>query len=74
MILKNGMIYDSVHPEPYQGDVAIRDGRIAAVGGEVAALPGEEILDVSGKRVYPGLVEAHWTTTAWGLRAMTTMK
>ena len=59
MILKNGMIYDSVHPEPYQGDVAIRDGRIAAVGGEVAALPGEEILDVSGKRVYPGLVEAH---------------
>ena len=59
MILKNGMIYDSIHPTPYQGDVVIREGRIAAVGGEAAPLPEEEILDVSGKRVYPGLVEAH---------------
>ena len=59
MILKNGMIYDGVNPQPYQGDVAIREGRIAAVGGEVTPLPEEEILDVSGKRVYPGLVEAH---------------
>ena len=59
MILKNGMIYDGVNPQPYQGDVAIREGRIAAVGGEATPLPEEEILDVSGKRVYPGLVEAH---------------
>lgn len=59
MILKNGMIYDSIHPTPYQGDVVIREGRIAAVGGEAVPLPEEEILDVSGKRVYPGLVEAH---------------
>ena len=59
MILKNGMIYDGVNPQPYQGDVVIREGRIAAVGGGAEPLPGEEILDVSGKRVYPGLVDAH---------------
>lgn len=59
MILKNGMIYDGIHAEPFQGDLAIRDGVIAAVGGEIPALPGEEILDVSGRRVYPGFIDAH---------------
>ena len=59
MLLKNATIYDSVHAEPLQGDLAIREGKIAAVGGEIAPLPGEEVLDVTGRRVYPGLVEAH---------------
>ena len=59
MILKNGTIYDGIHKEPFQGDLAIRDGVIAAVGGAIAPLPGEEVLDVSGRRVYPGLVDAH---------------
>ena len=59
MILKNGTIYDGIHKEPFRGDLAIRDGVIAAVGGAIAPMPGEEVLDVSGRRVYPGLVDAH---------------
>ena len=59
MILKNGTIYDGIHAQPFQGDLAVRDGKIAAVGGEISALPGEEVLDVSGRRIYPGLVDAH---------------
>jgi len=59
MILKNGTVYDAVNPTPYVADVALRDGKIAAIGAGLEALAGEEILDVTGKRVYPGFVEAH---------------
>ena len=36
MLLKNATIYDGIHAEPIQGDLAIREGKIAAVGGEIA--------------------------------------
>lgn len=44
--------------EPYVGTVVIRDGRIEAVGTDVAVPPGAEIVDASGKFVYPGLFDA----------------
>ena len=59
MLLKNATIYDGIHAEPIQGDLAIREGKIAAVGGEIAPLPGEEIMDVTGRRGYPGFIDAH---------------
>ena len=59
MILRNGTIFDAVNPQPYVADIAVRDGKIAAIGKDLAAEAGEEILDVSGKNVYPGLIDAH---------------
>ena len=59
MILKNGTVYDAITPTPYVADIALRDGKIAAIGAGLEALAGEETVDVSGKRVYPGFVEAH---------------
>ena len=59
MLIRNGTIYDAVHAEPYRGDVALRDGVIAAIGPDLEALPGEEVYDASGARVYPGCVDAH---------------
>ena len=59
MLIKNGIIHDAVHPQPYQGDVALREGRIAAIGGSIQPLAGEEVFDAAGKRVYPGFVDAH---------------
>ena len=32
MIIKNGTIYDGIHPAPYAGDLALREGVIAAIG------------------------------------------
>ncbi len=37
-------------------DVAVEDGRIAAVGEN---LSGEEIVDATGKRLLPGVIDAH---------------
>jgi imidazolonepropionase-like amidohydrolase len=39
--------------------ILVQDGRIAAVGGNVAVPPGAEVIDLSGLTVLPGLVEAH---------------
>ena len=59
MLIENGLIFDAVRPEPYEGNVLIRGGRIAAIGEGLAAEPGEEVVDARGCRVYPGFVDAH---------------
>jgi 5-methylthioadenosine/S-adenosylhomocysteine deaminase len=41
------------------GDVHIRDGVIAAVGGNLD-VPGAEVIDAAGKIVAPGFVDTHW--------------
>ncbi len=59
MIIKNGNIHDAIHAEAYIADIALRDGKIAAIGADLQPLPGEEVYDAAGLQVYPGLVEAH---------------
>lgn len=41
------------------GDIRVRGGRIAEIGGTLAPLPGERIVDASGTVVTPGLVNTH---------------
>ncbi len=41
-----------------EGDVSIRDGRIAAVGGAVAE-PHDRVIDAHGGYVLPGLIQTH---------------
>ena len=59
MIIQNGLVHDGVNPTPYEADIAIRDGVIAAIGPHLDPQPGEEVLSAAGKRVYPGFVDAH---------------
>ena len=57
-LLKNGTIYDGSGAKPTVGDVLIEDDRILAVGGELGGT-AERVVDVSGKAVCPGLIDAH---------------
>lgn len=57
MIIKNGMIHDCVTREPYQADILLKDGKIAAIGHDLGNDP--EVYDASGKHVYPGFIDAH---------------
>ena len=41
------------------GTVVLRDGKIAAVGTNVAIPPDAEVVDATGKFVSPGLIDAH---------------
>jgi N-acyl-D-aspartate/D-glutamate deacylase len=57
IVIRNGLIVDGSGGEPFGGDVAIKDGRIAATG-KVDGYGAEEI-DASGRIVTPGFVDIH---------------
>jgi len=59
MLLKNAIIHDGITPQPYPGDIALRNGVIAAIGHGIQPQMGEEILDLTGREAYPGFVDAH---------------
>lgn len=58
LIIRNGTIVDGLGGEPYVGDVAVKDGRIQAVGAVNGAAAEREI-DATGLLVTPGFVDLH---------------
>ncbi|MCI0635527.1 MAG: amidohydrolase, partial [Actinobacteria bacterium] len=51
---------DAAHrAEPFRADVLVDDGRIGAIGPEIEAPPGVDVLDGRDRLVMPGLVNAH---------------
>ena len=57
MIIRNAVIHDAIHMQPYRGDILIENGKLVSVGGTVSG--GHEVLDASGLHAYPGFVDAH---------------
>ena len=53
VIVRGGLVADGSGGEPYEADVAVRDGRIAAVGRVTDSAELE--IDAKGKLVMPGL-------------------
>jgi N-acyl-D-aspartate/D-glutamate deacylase len=58
LILRGGTIADGTNAPLVEGDVAVRDGKIAAVGGKISG-KGKEEVDAKGKLVTPGFVDVH---------------
>jgi len=62
LIIRNGTIVDGLGGEPYVGDVAVRDGVIAAVGPREGSVNGDTAtreIDATGLLVTPGFVDLH---------------
>ena len=57
VVVKGGLIVDGTGAKAYGGDVAIRDGRIVAVG-EVSD-EATRTIDVDGQVVAPGFIDPH---------------
>lgn len=57
LIIRGGTIHDGTGAPPVIGDVAVKDGRIVAVG-QVAG-DAAEVIDAAGKIVTPGFVDVH---------------
>jgi len=57
LVVRNGTVIDGTGGEPCEADVAIKDGRIAAVGKIASA--GREEIDAKGLAVTPGFVDIH---------------
>ena len=58
-IIKGGLVHDAVNKKPYIADILCEDGKISAIAPAIEAPADCEIIDASGKNVYPGFVEAH---------------
>jgi len=57
LIIRGGTVVDGTGATPRQTDVAIQDGRIAAVGSDLGE--AERVVDATGLTVTPGFVDVH---------------
>ena len=61
-VLENATIFDGTGREPYRnGAVVVSDGLVQAVGpmSQVSTPRHAEVIDMAGKTVMPGLIDAH---------------
>ena len=63
LLLKNGLIH-SMTQEAFLGDILIDNGKIKAVGVNLSANGAQEI-ELAGKFVLPGLIDAHCHIGMW---------
>ena len=63
LILHNGRVTTLDRSNPTATAVAIKDGKFAAVGSDVEVLPlagsSTRVIDLTGRRVLPGLIDNH---------------
>ncbi|MEO0650824.1 MAG: amidohydrolase family protein, partial [Planctomycetota bacterium] len=74
LILHNGTVLTMDDAAPRARAVAVRDGRILAVGDDESVLakrgPETEVMDLEGRALLPGFVDAHGHVTGGGLQAL----
>jgi N-acyl-D-amino-acid deacylase len=58
LIVRNGTIVDGTGAPATVGDIGVKDGRIAHVGGRIDA-EAVEVIDAAGRVVTPGFVDIH---------------
>lgn len=68
-VVHGGMIVTPSGVTP--GAIAVKDGRIAAIGEEALMPDAAEAIDVRGKYVLPGLIDAHTHTWSEGFGVTT---
>lgn len=65
ILIKNAKIY-TVAGEPIEkGSILIDAGRIKEIGTEIIAPKDTQVIDVEGKLVFPGMIDAHCHLGLW---------
>jgi dihydroorotase len=59
LLLRGGRVIDPASGIDGLKDVAIRNGKIAAVQADILPTSAKEVIDVTGKLVLPGLIDTH---------------
>jgi predicted amidohydrolase YtcJ len=63
LILVHGVLYPVAPPGRVAGGLAVRGGRIVYIGDDAGALarrgPSTQVIDLAGRAVTPGLIDAH---------------
>src|SRR5688572_11897517 len=75
LVLKNGNVYTANDKSPKAQAIAVKGDRIVFAGTNVAAQryvgSGTRVIDLQGKSVFPGFVDAHQHLSGVGFREMT---
>ncbi|MHA6800116.1 metal-dependent hydrolase family protein [Bounagaea algeriensis] len=64
LLLRRGVVCDPAAGEARAADVLVHDGRVQEVGSALRAPESAEEIDVAGRHLVPGLVDAHVHATA----------
>ena len=59
LLLKGGRVIDPKNKLNAIRDVAIADGKVAAVAADINPAEAHKVVDVSGLQVTPGLIDIH---------------
>jgi dihydroorotase len=59
LLLKGGEIVSPAHPGRDRRDIAFAEGQVAAIEESIPTERADDVIDVSGKIVTPGLVDLH---------------
>ena len=57
ILITNAMIVNDF--DVFNADVWIREGRIAAIGGDLASRTADVVIDAAGRLLMPGLIDMH---------------
>jgi len=57
LVIRNALLLDGLGSAPLHGDLAVRDGRIAAIGSDLGT--AREVLDADGLALMPGIIDNH---------------
>ncbi|MBL8672223.1 MAG: amidohydrolase family protein [Alphaproteobacteria bacterium] len=60
IVLENARIFDGVGPELADGHVLVADGLIEEVSAQPVKAAGAQRIDLKGRTLMPGLIDAHW--------------
>src|SRR5689334_19927075 len=73
IVIRNARVIDGSGNAWFRADVAVKDGRIAALG-RIANATGARTIDAQERIVAPGFIDVHTTSrAAWSaIRAVTT--
>ncbi len=64
-LLKNGTVVDPVSNLNAVCDIAITDGKIAEISVDIDPTLAQEVFDVRGMFVVPGIIDLHMHASAW---------
>ena len=65
--ITHATIMTASHGTINNGTIIIRDGKIAAIGADVAVPAGAQLIDATGKYVTPGIIDAHSHSSLQGI-------
>src|SRR5580704_8843207 len=58
ILLRGGTVHTVSGPVIENGSVLMRNGKIVGVGKNLTAPDGYKVIDITGKDVYPGMIDA----------------